>query len=335
MKRAPLKYAAKEFSSVVAAVMCLLIVSVITAFTNAGLDPNKLVSIENVTTMCMTAVTTIFGIVVAIPLGIVYTKQLTTDNGAPGKYLKTVSDYNAARTNIDKKRLMFGQWHSLRHLKEQHDKCVNYLLEHNIEQAEDILKLSREQILKLTTSQMFEIDGIEVYFKALTHAQIRACNNVLSGRIVVRKLPDFYFLYIDGKSDKSFYDQASSESRDNTMFLVSRLSYRIFIGFVITSIFTSLVISKMSEDVGTAEYILKALIIVFAKLFNAISSVHWGFQIGQEQVYRQCYYISGKTQFLELFDKDVDFVARDLQEIAKEDYEAQKGVVTEYVDNQV
>lgn len=334
MQRAPFKYAAKEFGSVVAALLCLLAVSVITAFTNAGLDPNKLFSIENLATMCLTAAVTIFGIVVAIPLGIVYTKQITTPSGGDGKYTLTYKAYHVARAKMEPRRLAFSQWHVQQHLNEQRQKCINHLLSHNIEQASEILKLSREQVLKLTTSQKFSVDGKEMYFKALTHAQIRACNDVLSGKLVVHKLPDFYFLYVDGKSNSTFYDQAYTESRDNALFLVSRLAYRIFIGFVITSIFTSLIITKMADDVDTVEYVLKALVIVFAKIFNAISSVYWGFQIGQEQVYRQCYYISGKTQFLELFLADTTFVPKDLQELAKEDYESEKGDVTDVVQSQ-
>lgn len=335
MTRAPFKHAAKEFGSVVAAVMCLLAVSVITAFANAGLDPDKLLSVENITNVCLNAATTIFGIVAAIPLGIVYTKQLVTPSGASGKYIQTCTSYAKARKAIEPKLLAFSQWHLQQHLNEQRQKCVNYLLSLNIEQAQEVLLLSREQVLKLTTSQLYEVDGRSLYFKALTHEQIRACINVLGGKVVVHKLPDFYFLYMDGKSGSTFYDQAYTESRDNVIFLAARLVYRIFIVFVITSIFTSLVITKFTEEMGTAEYIIKAVIIVIAKIFNAISSVYWGFQIGQEQVYRQCYYISGKTQFLELFDADVEFTPKDLQEMAKIAYESEKGVSTDATENKV
>lgn len=333
MAKAPLKHAAKELGSVVAAVLCLFVLSVLTAFANAGLDPSKLNTIENITNMCLNAATTIFGVIVAIPLGVVCTKQLTTASGGPGKYLSTHSEYVKIRKMIEPKRLAFGQWHTKQHIDEQRQKCLNHLLAHNIEQANEIMKLSREQILKLTTSQRFVVDGEELYFKALTHEQIRACNDVLSGRIVVHKLPDSYFLYVDGKSDATFYDQAHNEARDNAIFLVTRLVYKIFIGFVITSIFTSLIISKLSDDITTREYVIKALISIFARTFNAISSVYWGYQIGQEQVYRQCYYINGKTQFLELFDADITFVPKSLQELAKEDYESEKGDVTDDVQN--
>ena len=334
MGRAPFKHAAKEFGSVVAAVLCLLAVSLVTAFANAGLDPSKLLTAENITNMALNAATTIFGVIVAVPLGTVYTKQLTTANGSPGKYISVYTAYVKIRTAIENKRLAFSQWHSQQHLNEQRQKCINYLLEKNVEQASEVMKLSREQILQLTTSQKFTIDGEELYFKALTHEQIRACNDVLSGKVTVHKLPDFYFLYAEGKSNATFYDQAYNQTRDNAIFLISRLAYKIFIGFVITSIFTSLVISKLSDDIATREYVIKALVTVFARLFNAISSVYWGFQIGQEQVYRQCYYISGKTQFLELFDADVTFAPKSLQELAKEDYESEKGDLTNDIQNE-
>lgn len=322
--KAPFKYAAKEFGQVVAAILCMLAVSVTAAFANAGLDPTKLFTVENITNMCLNAAVTVFGVIVAIPLGVVATKQLTTSNGSGGRYITACTEYNKIRKIVGNRQVAFSQWHCQKHLSEQYQKCVNYLLEHNINQAEDIMKLSREDILKLTTSQKFIIDEEEIYIKALTHEQIRACNDVLSGRIVVHKLPDFYFLYIDGKSKSTFYDQAYNEARDNAIYLITRLAYKIFIGFVITSIFTSLVISSIA-DVTTKEYVIKALVTVFARIFNAISSAFWGFQIGQGQVYRQCYYINGKTQFLEMFDADTNFKAVSLQEEAKQEYESMKG----------
>lgn len=325
MGRAPFKHAAKEFGSVIAAMLCLFGISVVTAFANAGLDPAKLLTVENITNMSLNAATTIFGVIVAIPLGVVTTKQFVSANGSPGKYISTYSAYVTVRKKVEAKRIGFSQWHNQQHLNEQRQKCINYLLERNIEQAEDLMKLSREQLIQLTTSQMFVIDGKETYFKALTHAQIRACNNVLSGKIVVKKLPDFYFLYAEGRSSATFYDQAANQARDEAIFLATRLAYKIFVGFVITSIFTSLVISKLDEDIATREYVIKAIINILARTFNAVSSAFWGYQIGQERVYRQCYYISGKTQFLELYDADVQFTPKSLQELAKEDYVAEKG----------
>lgn len=48
---------------------------------------------------------------------------------------------------------MFAQWHHAQFLNEFRSKRVNYLLERGIMQAEDILELSREQILDLTESK--------------------------------------------------------------------------------------------------------------------------------------------------------------------------------------
>ena len=81
--RTSFKHAAKELVSVAAALMCLLAVSVVTAFANTGLDLTKLYTSENITHLCLNAITTIFGVTIAIPLGIVCTKQLTSSTGAP------------------------------------------------------------------------------------------------------------------------------------------------------------------------------------------------------------------------------------------------------------
>lgn len=327
MRQSPFKNFTKELGCVVVALVCMFLISAVSSFASAGLDLSKINTPENITNMCLNAAVTIFGTIVAIPLGNTYTKQLTLPNGTPGKFIFEHNAYVAVRNAVEKKLLKFSQWHHAQYLEEIRQKQEAYLLGEGVQQAVDVMSLSKEQILQLTEPQCFNIDERKVYFKALTHAQIRACVAVRTGKITVRKLPDNYFLYVDGKSSTSFYDQAHNEAVDKTMMLVTRLSYKVFVGFVITSIFTSLVIAKLSDDVTTREYIIKSLINVFARVFNAVSSAYWGFQIGQEQVYKQCYYINGKTQFLQKFEDDVTFEERSLQDLAKEDFENEKGDV--------
>jgi hypothetical protein len=75
----------------------------------------------------------------------------------------------------------------------------------------------------------------------------------------------------------------------------------------------------------TASAIMVAVINIVARIFNAVTSTLWGWLLGQEMVYKQCYYINGRTQFLKLFDSDREFKVRSIEEIARADYEAQEG----------
>lgn len=319
------KHVAKETLFVGVALLCMVLIIVFTSIVNAGLDPTKMFTKENAGNALINAAITIFSVVAALPAGMVATKQRQNPDGSDGRYLQEFSDYNDIRQKIEHRRLDFSQWHNCQHLKEQNQKCVDYLLSKGVLQATDILQLTVEQARSLTTSQPIDMHKRTVYFKALTDEQIQACVKVLSGKIIVHKLPDYYFLYIDGKSSKTFYDQAYRESADENFALVAKLLYRICIGFIITCIFTGLVIYEPDPDISTTRAIMIAVINIVARVFNAVSSTLWGWLLGQEMVYKQCYYINGRTQFLKLFDSDKNFKAVSIEDLARADCEAQEG----------
>lgn len=315
-----LKYVAKETMFVGLALCCMVVMILITSIADAGLDPSKIWSKSNVSNILINASITIFGTLASIPSGSVATKQRVNADGSKGRYLQEFYDYNDIRQKIEPRRFLFSQWHHAQFLIEHHSKRVNYLLERSIIQAEDILELSREQILTLTESQVYTINGEEVYFKALSVNQVIACLKVYDGEVTVHKLPDFYFLYIDGKGKRTFYDQAYYESRDENGSLISKIIYKAFLGFLITCIFTGLVMDFISADEITVAYVFRTLLLIVTRLFNAASSTLWGYLIGQESVYKRCYYINGKTQFLRTFDADRDFEFKDVRQIAREEY---------------
>lgn len=314
----------KESLLVFASLACMSIIIIFTSLANAKFDMQKAFSDENMSNAVISAALTVFGTIVAVPAGKSDTKLRRNPDGSPGRYIQEFNEYNTIRDLVEPKRIAFNQWHSAQHLKELTQKRVEYLLSRGILQAEHILKLTVEQARTLTTSQTFKIEGEELYFKALSKDQIKACVKVLEGKITVHKLPDFYFLYVDGKSSKSFYDQAYYERRVGTALLVGKLAYKIFIGFAVVSVFTGLAVMP-KEDLTNAEFVMQAIINITARLFSTISSAFWGWLLGQELAYRECYYINGKTQFLRLFHSDTSFKEVDLQEEAKAEYNSEKG----------
>ena len=330
----PVKNIAKETVLTAVSLLGLLFLIVVTSLANAGLDPTKLTTVESVSNLSINAAITIFGIAVALPSGIANTKIRVNKDGSSGRYLQDYRDYNTIRQKIEPKRIQFAQWHQAQYLKELHAKQVSYLLEFDILQAEDVLRLTREQIRGLTTSQMYVVDDKEVYYKSLNPVQIKACLYVLDGHVKLHKLSDYYFLYCDGKAKKSFYDQAYSESNDERFTVVVKLLYKVFIGFVVTSIWTSLVISQLTEEQTTKEFIYKALILMIARIVNAVSSTLWGMLIGREYVYRQCYYINGRTQFLQLFDSDTTFVYQNIEEQVKQEIQEREATECQTLQNE-
>lgn len=315
------KHIAKETMFVGMAMLCMVTIIVFTSVVNAGLDPSKILTRDNAGNALINAAITMFSVVAAIPAGIVSTKQRTNSDGTPGRFMQEFAEYNSIRQKIEPRRLDFSQWHNLQHIKEQTQKCVDYLLSKGILQASCILSLSVNQVKSLTDPQVFKIDGKDVYFKSLTEEQVLACVKVLSGKVIVHKLPDYYFLYIDGKSSKTFYDQAYRENADQNIALVCKLLCRICTGFVITCIFTGLIVTDPDPNLTTSKAVMLAILNIVARVFNAVSSTLWGWLLGQDMVYKQCYYINGRTQFLKLFDSDINFKPVGVEELARKEYE--------------
>ena len=320
-----LKRATKESLYVIIALLSMCIIIVFTTFVNAGLDPAKIFTRENAGNALINAAIAIFGLVSTIPAGMVDTKSRLNPDGTPGRYIQVFNAYNNIRQKVEARRLEFSQWHIAQHSKEQYLKCVNYLHSKGIFQADDVMKLSKEQICELTTSRSFIVEGREIYYKALTDYQIAAAVKVVSGKLIVHKLSDYYFLHIEGKSTKSFYDQAYRETMSENATIAAKIFYRVAIGFVIACIFTGFVIYDSDPEESTVRAVLLAVTNVITRLFNAFTSSICGWMIGQEIVYRRCYYIEGRTQFLKLFDSDVDFKALTVEEWARSEYESMKG----------
>lgn len=296
----------KEIVLASSTIFVLVIVTVLTSFINCGFDVTKIFSGENTFNLITNASITVMGIISSLPLGIVLTKQRINSDGSNGRYRQEFEDFHTVRKKIEPKRKYFGQWHSEQYIKECKEKQINYLLKHNIMQPEYIMQLSVAQLKTLTVPKVFKIDGVRVSLNALSPQQIKACVKVLEGKVQVHKLPDFYFLYVDNVSNLSFYDAAFRERRDETQTVIVKIFSKVTFGFIISVILTSLIRDLITIELSST-HIVMAIIIMLIRIFNALSSIYAGLSAGQEVVYKQCYYMNGKTQFLKSFDADATF----------------------------
>lgn len=313
----------------------MIAITIVASIASAGLDFNRIFTTETLSDVLINAAITIFGTVSAIPAGGANTKQ-RYNGDTPGRFLTIYGEYLRVSIEVLKQHSRFSQWHKAQHSKEIHEKCLRYLIEKGVVQAEQVMLLSREQISSLRVAKKLEVNGQELYFKALSDEQIDACLRVADGKVSVHKLSDFYFLYYDGNGSKSFYDKAYEEQKATSAHFLLKLGYKLFLGIAITCIFTGLVVSVSTGDYppGSPEAkqaLYNALIKMFSRIFNAVTSTIWGWLIGQELVFDKCYYIEGKTQFLKLFLSDTDFVALTPEEEARLEVE---GVDNENTDKE-
>lgn len=296
----------KEIILAISSILILIVVTVLTSFISCGFDVSKIFSGENTFNLILNTSISVMGIISALPLGTVLTKQRVNPDGSNGRYLQEFNDFYNIRKTIEPKRKYFGQWHSEQYAKECKEKQINYLLKHNILQPEYIMQLNVSQVKTLTVPRTFKIDGVKVYLNALSERQIKACIKVLEGKVQVHKLPDFYFLYIDNVSNKSFYDAAYGERAAETLTVIIKIISRVMFGLIITCILTGFV-HDLKDVEFTPLYVMSAILVMLIRIFNAITSICAGLSAGQEVVYKQCYYINGKTQFLHSFANDTSF----------------------------
>ena len=80
-------------------------------------ETTKMFTKENAGNALINAAITIFGVVAALPAGIVATKQRVNPDGSEGRYLQEFLEYNEIRQKIEPRRLAFSQWHNAQHIK--------------------------------------------------------------------------------------------------------------------------------------------------------------------------------------------------------------------------
>ena len=314
------KYISKEIFIIVFTIILTLLVTIFTTISGARFDISRLTLAEVYTNILINTVIVLVMTLVSYPYGKLNTMCKKTPDGKNGRYLNAFACFNAAYNLIQHRLYQFNQWHTKKYKQEVKDKQLRYLAEKGIKQPELILKLDRNQIKNLTTAQSYEIDGDTVYFSSLTKKQLKACLKVYDGKISVHKLPDYYFLYVDGKSSSSFYDQAYYENRVENAYVISLMSLKVATSLITACVLTSLIF----EDIAFGN-VLKILSNLASRILTIGLSIYSGYSIGQNLIYKKCYYIEGKTQILTEFNDDKDFEYLDPQTLAKQEYLEERG----------
>ena len=315
------KHVSKEIITIVFTIVLTIIVTILTTISGAGFDISQLSATEVYTNIILNTIIVLLVTVVAYPYGKVNTMCKKNPDGSNGRYITAYLNFNTAYAWVKHKLHQFSQWHNKKYNEEVYEKQVRYLSEKGVKQIPLILKLDRTQILSLTTAQEFKIDGETVFVSSLTKKQIKACLKVYDGKITLHKLPDYYFLYVDGKSSSSFYEQAYYERRLENAYVIGNILAKVLFGLIISCVLTSLIIDSMVFDSLT---MLKIFTNLTSRILTIGTSLHGGYSIGQNLIYKKCYYIDGKSQILTEFSDDKEFVYQDPQILAKQEYLAER-----------
>ena len=308
----------KEIAIIIFTVIATLLVTVFTTISGAGFDLSRLSAVEVYTNIILNAIIVTVVTVVALPYGRLNTMCRKTSDGKGGKYITAVTAFTQILNSVKHRFQEFTQWHTYKYEQELDDKRKRYLLNHGIKQIDEIMKLDRDQIKQLSTSQKFEINGEELFFYSLTWNQRRICLRLYDGKVKLHKLPDQYFMSVDGKSSSSFYEQAYYESLVENAYVISNILLKVLMSLVVSCVLTSLVVDTIVFDNTT---LLKIFTNLISRILTIGLSLYSGYAIGQNLIYKKCYYIDGKTQILTEFNDDKSFVYQDSQVLAKQEYE--------------
>ena len=311
------KMISKELLILIFTVVSILTITVLTTVSGSGFDLSRLSKVEIWTNIILNSTFVLATLLVAIPYGKLNTMCKKTPEGGNGKYLTSFNNFNKAYDAITCILYQFSQWHVIKYKKEVKEKQYRYLIDRSIPQIDNVLKLNRRQIEQLGTPQMFVVNGEELYFGKYSKKQIEHCLKVYDGRVSLHKLPDSYFLYVDGKAGASFYEQAYYESKLQTAYTISNILSKVCIYILMSCVLTSLVIDVFVIDKQT---LMKIIINLISRIMSVCQALYGGYMIGQNIVYRKCYYIDGRTQVLTEFRTDASFTYRDPNVVAKEQY---------------
>lgn len=207
--------------------------------------------------------------------------------------------------------------------KEYYQKCVHFLANQNgIKQCEQILKLDRSEVLKLTNPCVFIIDEKEVAFKSLTQEQIDAVLKVFDGKINLKFINESYYLNAYSKNNpKSIYEQASNQDKNKRVKFIMLIGYRMILTLMLGLIFAGLQIDK-SNGADTGQIAIN----LATRMMTLCSAITWGFFTANEMVKDDCIFLAYKSRILETFwievEVDKSFVVKSIEEKAKEEYEA-------------
>ena len=127
-----------------------------------------------------------------------------------GKYQNAKDKYDKAIDEINGRTQYLGQYLRIKHKNEVKNANLNYLVDHGIENAQNILKLDILDIPNLNKPYKKVLDdGTELVFKSYTKNQIKEIEYVLKGNVIVKRVPKSFYLDIDNdKAGRSDYVQA-------------------------------------------------------------------------------------------------------------------------------
>lgn len=307
----------KSILSTSTLILAIVLIVVMTLF-QTGLDPSKWRTTQFLTTCIITTAICILGVICGHGQADNHYR-----NHQKGIYIKTLNNYYLSRERINDNIEYFRGWSKQLYEQENYEKQFRYLhVEFGIEQANLVMKLTKEQVKSLFKPQKFIIDDKERFFDSLSQEQIEAVLAVLEGKVNVEYVHDDYFLNaFNSNKNKSMYEQASKQEQIKRNKFTAMLAYRIVLSLVIGLIFGALIVEQQGGEGGSQAS--QTVVNLVSRLFTLVSAVMWGFFIANDLIKLECQFLNYKIRkldefYLEVVEKKTKIIETTEERIKKE-----------------
>lgn len=243
-------------------------------------------------------------------------------NDVNKKYQQALAEFEIARRNVNDITAYLQKYLDDAYFQEIKTFKYDLLIQNNIEQPEQILKLDIKQIDQLENPCKLELDGKVVYFKSYTKEQIKLIHDILEGEYKIKRIGKEFFLNSDSKtSSSSDYQEAGRLIKEKKIVVNTSRIIKV-VSIVVVSAFTSMLVVQDVMSAGDAQ----AWVSLFTRIFNLALGLWSGYITASLAVQEDVKAFKFKTVKLKEFKQDYEKHPQKYEEAkvenqAKKEYE--------------
>lgn len=290
---------------------------VLTTFTNVGLDPNNFNFWKWFTNTVITVAISIAGML----LGEVLASD-SLKGKENGLYQKTLQLYIIISNKIQSIIMYFNDFLLWFKGKETFIKQVNFLINHDIKEAKDIIKyLSIEQLDELKLHPIELENGTIVRKKS--EEQVNAIRKVLEGRITIKSSSTSYYLNaFEDHTECSILEEGRIRQRNINNYKKVARTTKIVYSICVSIIFATLTIQELVNY-----NMVVALTNLAIRLCTFLSCLYCGWGTESYEIKELAKIIENKIKILEIFYTSYtsgEFKPSEYEDLARQEFEKYK-----------
>ncbi len=287
---------------------------VLTTFTNVGLDPNNFDFYKWFTSTIITIAISIAGML----LGEVLASD-SLKSKVNGLYQRTLEKYIIISIKIQSIIMYFNDFLLWFKEKETFIKQVNFLINHDIKEAKDIVKyLSIEQLDELKLHPIELENGVIVRKKS--EEQINAIRKVLEGKITIKSSSTSYYLNaFENHTECSILEEGRIRQKNINNYKKDARTSKLVYSICVSIVFATLTVQELVNY-----NMVVALTNLAIRLCTFLSCLYCGWSTESYEIKELAKIIENKIKILDIFNTSYttgEFKPSEYEDLARKEYE--------------